>query len=81
LVHQAPEVAFATPGQVVLEAGDELTDVPHDHVGTLQKQKPVIIFCCFFPFNKTKYVASSPPATEETGTMGLEIESRQGVGW
>jgi hypothetical protein len=25
-------------------------------------------------------VVSSPPATEETGVMGREIESRQGVG-
>jgi hypothetical protein len=26
-------------------------------------------------------VVSSPPATEESGAMGLEIESRQGIGW
>jgi hypothetical protein len=26
-------------------------------------------------------VVSSPPATEETGAMGREIESRQGIGW
>jgi hypothetical protein len=26
-------------------------------------------------------VVSFPPATEETLTMGLEIESRQGKGW
>jgi hypothetical protein len=26
-------------------------------------------------------VVSTPPATEETGTMGREIESRQGIGW
>jgi hypothetical protein len=26
-------------------------------------------------------VASSPPATEETGAMGREIESRQLIGW
>jgi hypothetical protein len=24
---------------------------------------------------------SSPPATEENGAMGREIESRQGIGW
>jgi hypothetical protein len=27
------------------------------------------------------HVVSSPPATEETGAMGREIESRQGAGW
>jgi hypothetical protein len=26
-------------------------------------------------------VVSSPPTTEETGAMGREIESRQGMGW
>jgi hypothetical protein len=26
-------------------------------------------------------MVSSPPATEETGAMVLEIESRQGLGW
>jgi hypothetical protein len=26
-------------------------------------------------------VESSPPATEETGAMGYEIESLQGIGW
>jgi hypothetical protein len=26
-------------------------------------------------------VVSSPPATEETGAMGREIESRQCIGW
>jgi hypothetical protein len=26
-------------------------------------------------------VVVSPPATEETGTMGREIESRQGIRW
>jgi hypothetical protein len=26
-------------------------------------------------------VVSSPSATEETGAMGREIESRQGIGW
>jgi hypothetical protein len=26
-------------------------------------------------------VVSSPPAAEETGAMGREIESRQGIGW
>jgi hypothetical protein len=26
-------------------------------------------------------VLSSPPATEETGAMDREIESRQGIGW
>jgi hypothetical protein len=26
-------------------------------------------------------VLSSPPATVETGAMGREIESRQGIGW
>jgi hypothetical protein len=26
-------------------------------------------------------VVLSPPATEETGAMGREIESRQGIGW
>jgi hypothetical protein len=26
-------------------------------------------------------VVSSPSATEDIGAMGLEIESRQGIGW
>jgi hypothetical protein len=26
-------------------------------------------------------VVTSPPATEEIGAMGREIESRQGIGW
>jgi hypothetical protein len=26
-------------------------------------------------------VVSSPPPSEETGAMGREIESRQGIGW
>jgi hypothetical protein len=26
-------------------------------------------------------VVSSPPATEETGAVGREIESRLGIGW
>jgi hypothetical protein len=26
-------------------------------------------------------VVSSPPATEETGATGRDIESRQGIGW
>jgi hypothetical protein len=26
-------------------------------------------------------VVSSPPATEVTGAMGREIESRRGIGW
>jgi hypothetical protein len=26
-------------------------------------------------------VVLSPPATEETGAMGHEIESRHGIGW
>jgi hypothetical protein len=29
----------------------------------------------------TYIVVSSPPATEETGAMGRDIESRLGIGW
>jgi hypothetical protein len=32
-------------------------------------------------FKALGLVTSTPPATEETGAMGREIESRQGIGW
>jgi hypothetical protein len=39
----------------------------------------------FHPFKaklvKKIMVSWSPPATKETGAMGREIESRQGIGW
>jgi hypothetical protein len=33
------------------------------------------------PHKRRGLAGSTPPVTEETGAMGREIESRQGIGW
>jgi hypothetical protein len=47
------------------------------HIGTFKR----IFYEEFFMPWWCGLVVSSPPTTEETGAMGRDIESRQGVGW